>query len=532
MQRRIMKQFTLRGLILGIVGLLVITTSSMYVALRMGALPWPTVFVTVLSMAVLGRFKNSTLQEINVTHTLMSAGAMVAGGLAFTLPGIWMLDPTAQVPLLPVFVVTVLGAVLGTVCSALYRKTLIEEQKLPYPIGRAAYETLRAGVERGKQAMKLFISMALSVVFTIFRDLFGWIPAVFTVYGGGSAFRGEIPPVSFWVSPMALAIGAVIDKAAALCWLLGGVLSYFVLSPLGCSEAFRQNLGIGLMIGTGVGILIRFVFGALKGGSGFTGIKRGKVLSLFFVVLLFAGILSVFVGVNALEALVAVLLAAVACLLCGMLTGQSGINPMEIFGILVMLGAGLFSRGAAVGAASGGAAGGSLVPLFCIAALAAVSCGLSGDVTNDLKSGHLLGTDPREQIKAEAIGGVVGAVLSVLVLFLMHRVFGAFGTEALPAPQARAVSVMAGSFRGTTEFYAGILIGAVLFLLGLPTATLGLGVYLSMMITLPVGLGALLGGFAKKIGHTTETDVNLYSSGALGGEGIAGVIIAFISMLR
>ena len=40
---------TIRGLAVGIIGLIIITASSMYVALRMGALPWPTVFVTVLS---------------------------------------------------------------------------------------------------------------------------------------------------------------------------------------------------------------------------------------------------------------------------------------------------------------------------------------------------------------------------------------------------------------------------------------------------------------------------------------------------
>ena len=84
------RHLTLRGLIVGLLGLVVITASSMYVALRMGALPWPTIFVTVVSMAALSKARNSSLQEINVTHTIMSSGAMVAGGLAFTLPGLWM----------------------------------------------------------------------------------------------------------------------------------------------------------------------------------------------------------------------------------------------------------------------------------------------------------------------------------------------------------------------------------------------------------------------------------------------------------
>lgn len=117
------KQLTLRGVITGALGLLIITASSMYVALRMGALPWPTIFVTVLSMTVLGRMKDSTLQEINVTHTLMSAGAMVAGGLAFTIPGIWILNPSASVSVLSLMTMTICGALLGTLFSALFRKS-------------------------------------------------------------------------------------------------------------------------------------------------------------------------------------------------------------------------------------------------------------------------------------------------------------------------------------------------------------------------------------------------------------------------
>ena len=48
MQNNQTRQLTFRGALTGILGLVIITVSSMYVALRMGALPWPTVFVTVL----------------------------------------------------------------------------------------------------------------------------------------------------------------------------------------------------------------------------------------------------------------------------------------------------------------------------------------------------------------------------------------------------------------------------------------------------------------------------------------------------
>ena len=207
---------TARGMALGLAGLIVITASSMYVALRMGALPWPTVFVTVLSMAVLGKAKGSTLQEINCTHTLMSAGAMVSGGLAFTLPGLWMLDSSADIPLISIMAIAIAGAVLGTLFTIIFRRTFIEKERLPYPNGMAAYNTLIAGKE-GKGAPILFSSLGASALFTFIRDGLGKIPAVLTLFKGSTMF----PSLALWVSPMALGIGAIIGPVLSLTWFLG-----------------------------------------------------------------------------------------------------------------------------------------------------------------------------------------------------------------------------------------------------------------------------------------------------------------------
>ena len=243
---------TIRALAVGILGLIIITASSAYVALRMGALPWPTVFVTVLSMAVLGKAKGSTLEEINCTHTLMSAGAMVAGGLAFTLPGLSMIAPGEELPLFQIAVIAVTGAVLGTLFTIIFRKTFIEKEKLPYPMGEAAYNTLIAGKE-GKGAPLLFTSLGLSAVFTYIRDGLGKIPAVLTLFSGSTLF----PSLAIWVSPMALGIGAIIGPVLALVWLLGAIIGYFIITPAGLglglfqsmaeADVFRSNLGIGFL---------------------------------------------------------------------------------------------------------------------------------------------------------------------------------------------------------------------------------------------------------------------------------------------
>ena len=245
----------------------------------------------------------------------------------------------------------------------------------------------------------------------------------------------------------------------------------------------------------------------------------GVLVIIAFAVLLLA--LGTELGL--VEAIVLMAGIYLATYLSGMLTGQTGINPMEIFAILVLLAIQLISKP-------------TIIASFSIAAVVAVACGLTGDVMNDLKSGHLLGTDPRQQLLGEGIGGVVGAVLSVFVLLVMRRAFGGFGTEALPAPQAAAVSAMVGGLSHIPAFLIGLAIGLALFLANLPSATLGLGVYLPIYISSIMGLGSLLAIITKKvfgkraakeqIGEQTA----LIASGLLGGEGITGVIIAIISM--
>ena len=527
MQETENRQLTPRGLLTGILGLIIITTSSMYVALRMGALPWPTIFVTVLSMSILGRAKGSTLQEINVTHTMMSSGAMVAGGIAFTIPGLWIIQPDAAVSVFPLIVMAVCGALLGTLLSALYRKNLIEEQKLDFPIGNAAYNTLVTGIKKGRDSVKLFVSMGFSAIFTFIRDFFGWIPSDAVIFGGNS----YVARISICVSPMVVAIGALIGKVFALAWFGGAIFGHLIIAPvgigfgwlsdLGAADIFRQNLGLGLLIGTGLGIFVKAIIGTI--GKGRTK-KDSPVLSkntmvLAGVVLLFAAVvMAVLTEMTILQTILAVAGVCLACLLSGMITGLSGVNPMEVFGILVLLLVQVIWHP-------------SLIVLFLTAGVVSVACGLSGDVMNDLKSGYLLKTDPKQQLLAEGIGGVIGAVVAVLVLFIMKKSFGGFGTAELPAPQASAVASMASGLGSSPVFYIGLALGLVLFLLKVPASAIGLGIYLPSKISIMVGLGYILSQLLRLITKADERTTNLVSSGLLGGEGIAGVIVAIIPIV-
>ena len=524
------KQLTVRSLVIGALGSIIITTSSMYVALRMGALPWPTIFVAVMSLAILKALGRTNLNEINVTHTAMSSGAMVAGGLAFTVPGIWILEASSEVSFLSLLIVTLAGTILGVVFTGLIRRYFIEKEKLPFPMGVASYETVVAGDKGGKKAKYLFSTMGAAAVFVAVRDGLEWIPSAWSsvrLYSRNIFF-------GMWISPMAVGIGYIIGPLFTGVWFLGAVLSYFFLIPVGVAAgwfadvgsatAFKDSLGIGLMVGTGVGILLKGILPRAREiylpvkSSG----KGSRIKTLRWIPLVFAAIalfLTTLTEMTLVSSLLTIVGVWLTTAMAASITGQSGINPMEIFGIIILI--------AVKSVASLGT-----IEAFLVAGVVAVACGLAGDVLNDFKSGYLLKTNPRAQIIAETVGGVIGAVVSVIVLFIMFRAYGTMGpgTE-LPAPQAYAVSTMVGGLPNTPAFFFGLMIGILIYLMKLPGMTLGIGMYLPMEISTAAFVGGVISFIVGKVKPKSKETGLIVSSGLLGGEGITGVVLAIIRVL-
>jgi uncharacterized oligopeptide transporter (OPT) family protein len=231
----------------------------------------------------------------------------------------------------------------------------------------------------------------------------------------------------------------------------------------------------------------------------------------------------------------------VTCAMSAQSVGQTGIDPMEIFGLIVLL---------LVAATSGL----PQVQLFFVAAVIAVACGLAGDVMNDFKAGHMLHTSPRAPWLGEALGGIVGAVVAVVVMCILVAAYGthAFGPSgSFVAAQASVVATMVSGIPSVPAFVIGLVLGFGLYLTGLPVMMLGLGIYLPFYMSFTGFLGAMckvVYDFVckrvrarKREGGEDEEDELLrkkkqqetgliVSSGLLGGESIVGVIIALVSV--
>ncbi|OUO95658.1 peptide transporter [Gordonibacter sp. An232A] len=555
-------QLTLRGILIGCVGCAIITAASVYTALKMGALPWPIVFAAIISLfflKALGHGKAS-LNEANVTHTVMSAGAMVAGGLAFTIPGAWMLGHADEAGWLEMLLVALSGVVLGLVCTALLRRHFIEDAELEYPIGEAAAQTLIAGDAGGSTGAKLFGAMGLAGVYTALRDGAGVVPAMF--FGNVA-----IPGVSFGIynSPMLLAVGFLVGTGAVAVWFAGALLANFGIVSGGSAaglwdvasaQGIASNLGMGVMMGAGVGVICKNILpkaartlrgartarrgGASANADADAGAPKRRLrvsASLAACAVAAVALVACFgLSLGPVPSVIVVLLAFVATAMSAQSVGQTGIDPMEIFGLIVLL---------AVAAVSDV----PQVQLFFVAGIVAVACGLAGDVMNDFHAGHVLGTSPKAQWIGQAIGAVVGALVSVAVMAVLVGAYGpeAFGPQAsFVSAQASVVATMVSGIPSVPAFALGLAAGFALYLAGFPAMMLGLGIYLPFYMSLTAFLGALakvvydavckrrrakLASEERAAREKAQAETGLVvSSGLLGGESVVGVLVALAAV--
>ena len=538
-------QLTLRGVIIGCIGCIIITAASAYTALKMGALPWPIIFAALVALFFLRAFGSRSLNEANVTHTIMSAGAMVAGGLAFTIPGIWMLD-LGEVDYFQMLLIALGGVFLGLIACGYLRKQFVEKQELEFPIGEAAAETLKAGDQGGKVGAKLFSAMGLAGVFAALRDFFAVIPAL--VLG-----EVAIPGIAFgiYLSPMFLAVGFLVGAVAMVAWMGGALLQLAIVTggssiglwDVALGQAINSSLGMGLMMGCGIAVVLKDVLPrGIKAIANRTKgdperIQKNTTAGIYAIIgAVIALAICVSLGIGPVASVIVVLLSFVTVAMSAQSVGQTGIDPMEIFGLIVLL----------IVAAIGDT---PQAQLFFVAAVIAVACGLGGDVMNDFKAGHVLGTNPRAQLIGQAIGGILGAFVAAGAMYALVSAYGpgAFGPgNEFVAAQASVVATLVSGIPNLPAFIIGLLAGAAIYFLGGPAMMIGLGVYLPFYMTFTAFLGCVVKGIYDAIMKSrraslpaeeqalakakADQDGLVVASGVLGGESIVGVVIALLAV--
>ena len=522
---------TFPAVFIGIVGAILVSASSFYIVLKFGALPWPTIMVTLLSMITLKFFKRTDNKEITITHTIMSAGSMVAGGVAFTVPAYIILGrKLSDINQYLLCITILLGSIAGSFLSYIFRSKLIEEEKLEFPIGEAAYNLVKSG-ENMENIRYVAFGTLFSSVIALFRDFSfskgkpPFIPALLSLKNG---------LLSLYVSPLLVGIGYVLGFVNTFVWFLGGAVIVFIGEPL--AKIFKLNdfaimknsFGMGFMIGIGIAVILKIIFSNKSKNEKnnqniFKKLSFLSIFSIIIIILIYK--LPIFL------ALVLILISILCTIIAGYSTGKTGVNPMEIYAIITILlisflnkilnGLNIFGIKFSADLTT--------LTLFLLACIIAVACGLSGDILNDFKSGYRMNVNPKDQLVGELIGSIVSSFVITFLFFVFFRIYKNIGpveNTDLIALQASIVATVINGIPFLGIFFAGLIFGMVLSLLNLPVLTFGIGIYVPFYLTSTVFLGGLISYFANRRSKKLHSNLLLLSNGLMSGEAIVGVILS------
>jgi putative OPT family oligopeptide transporter len=513
------KELTLRGIILGALITVVFTAANVYLGLKIGITFATSIPAAVISMAILRAFRDSTIQENNIVQTIASAAGTLSA-IIFVLPGLIMVGWWTGFPYWLSVAVIGIGGILGVLYSVPLRRALVTGTDLPYPEGVAAAEVLKVGAgvggaEENQRGLVLIggstVVSGLYFLVAKTRLLTDTAAKNFRVGSGASG-------ISTSMSMALIGVGHLVGLAVGLAMVVGMIISWVFIVPHWTQDPgiIAQAAGdldklVGTafklkarMVGAGtigvaaiwtllkiIGPIVGGIRGALaanrerKAGRGSElplterDIPIGIVTASILISMIPIGLLlysfgstapiaaspGLTIGLSIIYTLIAgVVIAAV----CGYMAGLIGASnsPISGVGILSVLGISLIL--AALFPHAGGNETKSLVAfaLFVTAIIFGVAT-ISNNNLQDLKTGQLVEATPWRQQIALILGVVFGALVIPPILNLLNSSLGFQGTpgagpNALNAPQAAIISTIAQGVLGGSLDWPMIKLGAMI----------------------------------------------------------------------
>lgn len=534
--------FSLKSVSVALVLTLFLLTASSYITLKIGALPWPIIFSVVAAGAFLNFFKifggKTNIHELNVAQSGGTIGALMAAGVAFTIPGIIYLQQKGVDILLPdslsLLLICLAAGILGILLSLPVRKVLIDEENLPYPSGAAGAEVAKAGTYGGKNALILVISLLLIGLFVLLRE--EYFAAGFVLFSGLSI------TLLLYPMPMAVGIGYILGKKASFNWFLGALVGWIILVPflvyvLNFQETdapgLVQNLGMGLVLGSGLGFFLATIVPKAKKIFLPLFDFRGPWYRKLTVPMSFVSALALAAaGVPLLASILAIIGAWIMATVAARTTGETDIDPLEQFGIIVGL--------AAIGTYGFLNLNLGYTAAFLIVCFVSITCALAGDIGHDFKSAKIIGTKPLDIVKSDLICAVFAALLVPFVLNVILKNYGdVIFTQLMPAPQSQLVAGSIFGFSHPGAFYFGLLASLLFVVFSkimkketwfLPMV-FGIGLFLGLTLGLLLAIGGILKILTEKKFPKLVYPGFLIAAGMMGGEGIVGFGLAGFRVL-
>ncbi len=575
---KVVPEFTATSIILGAIIAIIFGAANAYLGLRVGMTVSASIPAAVISMGILRVIlKGESILENNIVQTIGSAGESLAAGGIFTLPAmfIWMKEWGIGSPsLIEIALIALCGGLLGVFFMIPLRKALIvkEHGVLPYPEGTACAEVLLAGEEGGSKASIVFAGLGISAVYKFIADGLKIFP---------SEIEWAIPgytncAIGIDVLPALVGVGYICGYKISGYMFSGALVGWFVLIPmislfggdvvlypatdpissldyLGIWDNYIRYIGAGAVAFGGILSLIKSLplivdtfrkamkDYSIKGES--STLRTDNDMSMKVVMF---GALAVIIAIWLIPAIPVNLLGAVLIAVFGFffatvssrlvgLVGSSN-NPVSGMAIATLLISTLALKSSGMVGQQG------MLGSIAIGSIICIIAAIAGDSSQDLKTGYIVGATPRKQQLGEIVGVVISAITIGAVLYLLDTAWG-FGSKDIPAPQATLMKlVVEGVMDGNLPWpliFAGASIGLAVEVLGIPILPFAVGLYLPIHLSAGIMVGGLIRLFTERRKKSTETEKKeqvdrgiLYTSGLIAGEGLVGVLLAVLAIIK
>jgi OPT family oligopeptide transporter len=590
-------ELTLRAVISGLFVGSLIGASNVCIGLKIGWTFGASITAAVISFAIFRglspflRMPYGAKENLITATAGSAAGTMAsAGGFVACIPALEMYfknNPGTGHPLvygqLVIWAVSI--AFLGVFFAIPLRKQMVVREKLRYPTGTAAAETIKAMYASGAEAvMKARILMYAALIAASIKMLYSIKPLGLGRYenlslddfGWTTAAILGITLVAMKIginmSPMMIGAGILVGPKVGWSLFGGSVLAWGIIAPIlfhngtltFTTEAAAYNAAFRWVLWPGVACMVAAGFCSLGLqyeviGHTFTSFKKlvlgQKVEStvdeddapdpfpikwwavgMIFATTLTTVLAHVYFGIAIWMGIVAVILSFIIASISVRATGETDINPIGAMGKITQ---------AVYGALDPG-----MIPTNLMAAgITAAGASQAGDLMHDLKAGYILRVSIRRQVVAQLCGVVVGVFTAAAVYRLLTAAYTIPG-EDFSGPAVSAWYAMAELMaKGLKSLPAGAMpaavIGAVVgTLLPILAKIKGLGKWLPSPIALGIAfmvtpysamamwLGALLTSLYKS---RNPEAVDRYgaslASGLIAGEGLMMVVVATLLIL-
>jgi putative OPT family oligopeptide transporter len=563
-------EFTLKAVLAGLAFGVLFGAANAYLGLKAGLTVTTSIPIAVLaavSFKLLPR--GGTILEANISQTIGSASSSLAAGTIFTIPALFMWGMAPSI--VQVGMLALAGGILGILAMVPLRRLLIvqADAELPYPEGRACAEVLQATQKSTRAARWVFIGIGVGFVIKLLLGGAHMLPE-------NVAYKPAFLPngsLALAIAPALVAVGFIVGFKAASVMISGALLASLVLYPLvtkshvaGLADAaaegvnaltsdqvksrFLLYVGAGAVATAGLVTVVRtaptmwqslkaVMKGVRSGGKDaavartdrdippaviFAGVAA-LVTALILVPGVFAGELSL--GARVVAAIGVAVFGFLFVPVSSRLVGVIGVssNPTSAMALITLAGtAGIFLALGWKGLLAQAA-------VLTVGTVVCVAASKAGDISQDLKTGWLVGGTPYLQQYGQLIAACVACWAVAAVVVTLGHTQG-FGEGGLAAPQARLMKTMVEAVLGAQLPWDLLIMGGALslvgVLVGLPALPFALGIYLPLATMASV----FVGGYVRRLVDkraVDRTDVEsgiLCASGFVAGEGLAGVGIA------